>query len=134
MTTATTLEKLMLEQQSNGAIGIVDAREAVTLGPVEGGLIEVFTGDAIELFAPEVTVTAIEEAGQQVTLLRAALLFVNQRYRGTQREFREVLGRIRDYAIARHQEGEFCEDGLNAFLRTFDLAEYHSDKDEDDEG
>jgi hypothetical protein len=132
VSTTTTLESLMGQQQSNGAVGVVDGHEAVILGPVEGGLVEVYFDEAIQMFAPEAMATEIGEPERQARLLRDTLLLVNQRRRDTQREFREVLGRIRDYAIARHQEGEFCEDGLNAFLREFDLAEYYSDEDEDE--
>lgn len=120
----TTLDSLMDQQQSNGAVGVIDGHEAVILGPVEGGLVEVYFDDAIQMFAPEATATEVDEPEQQARLLRGALLLVNQRRRDTQREFREVLDRIRQYAIARHEDGEFCEEGLNAFLRAFGMPEY----------
>ncbi|WP_349876332.1 hypothetical protein ABIH81_19505 [Micromonospora sp. HUAS YX12] len=36
----------------------------------------------------------------------------------------QQLAEIRSYAIARHRDGDICRDGLNAFLRHFDLDEY----------
>ena len=119
-----TLEGLMRQQQSNGATGVIQGQEAVTLGPVEGGLIEVYCDGAIQLLEPEAAMTAVDDPGQQVGLLRGALLVVNQRRRDTQQEFRDVLERIRDYAIDKHESGAICRDGLDEFLSAFGLREY----------
>lgn len=39
-------------------------------------------------------------------------------------EHQDKVHQIRDYAIDKHRDGTICRDGLNAFLKHFDLAIY----------
>jgi len=126
----TTLEGLM--RQQSGSTGVVEGGEAVVLARTNGGeTVEVYRMGVIRPYAPDTAATALAEPGRQVGLLREALLLVDHlrrqavdRQERQTAEFHDVLGRVRDYAIARYEDGGICHDGLNEFLRAFGLPEY----------
>src|SRR4051812_49901123 len=108
-----TLQRLMDRQDTQCATGLLDGREIVTVGVVERGEIEVVLDGVVQVVRQETRVAAVEEPEQQVVLLRTAAHLAHTRRRQAEAEFAGVLDRIRDYAIARHEEGEYCREGLN---------------------
>jgi hypothetical protein len=114
---ATTLENLALDPGSYGTTGIVHDRDAVILGRGSDGWTEVCRGQTISSFAPETAVSPLADLPRQAEALRSALRGVAGRHAAT-------LAGIRSYAIDRHLDGAICHEGLNEFLRAFDLEEY----------
>jgi hypothetical protein len=90
----------------------------------DGGVFELLPDDrlAIELTDPQPREAVISQALAQINELRQA---AQDQLDEDQAQHRHVLECIRDYAIDRHREGNFCADGLNEFLRTFNLPEYN---------
>lgn len=123
--TAMPLHDLMVQQSSDCATGLFDGQEIVTLGPAVRGEIEVFLDGRVQVVRQDTRALPIIDGGRQLMLMRAALQLVHQHKKTSDAEFAAVLDRIRDYAIGKHQEGMFCREGLNEFLRCFGLAEYH---------
>jgi hypothetical protein len=127
----TTLGSLVLQQPLGGAV-VIDGNEAVILNRGEDGeLVDVYHGGAIRPYKPDTAATMLAEPDRQVAVLREALLLVDllrrqadQQQERQTAEFHDVLSRIRDYAIERHEEGGICLEGLNEFLRAFGLPEY----------
>jgi hypothetical protein len=128
------LQRLMAKQDTDCATGVLeDGREIVTLGVVDRGEIEVVLDGVVQVVRPEILVTPVDELERMVMLLRTASKIAHDSRRTAETEFTGVLERVRDYAIARHEEGEFCREGLNEFLRTFGWPEYNPDQDEEDD-
>jgi hypothetical protein len=82
-------------------------------------------------YDPTITVTEVDDPERQLAVLRAALSTLDQGRREAELRLdvekarqAAVLDRIRSYAIERHREGMYCEEGLNTFLRHFGLPEY----------
>jgi hypothetical protein len=90
----------------------------------DGGVFELLPDDrlAIELTDPQPREAVISQALAQINELRQA---AQDQLDEDQAQHRHVLECIRDDAIDRHREGNFCADGLNEFLRTFNLPEYN---------
>jgi hypothetical protein len=132
--TTISLQRLMAKQDTDCATGVLeDGREIVTLGVVDRGEIEVVLDGVVQVVRPEILVTPVDELERMVMLLRTASKIAHDSRRTAETEFTGVLERVRDYAIARHEEGEFCREGLNEFLRTFGWPEYDPDKADQDE-
>jgi hypothetical protein len=113
----TTLRDLTRDQASYGTPGSVDGHDAVVLGYGSDGWIEVCRDNAISSFAPGTAVGPLTEPARQTAALRSTLGAVAVRQAAT-------LAGIRSYAIEKYQDGSICQEGLNAFLRAFDLEEY----------
>ena len=114
---ATTLRDLARDPESCGMTGIIGEHDVVVLGYSNNGWIEVCRDHAISSWEPGTAVMPLVEPTRQAAVLHSALAAVRSREAGT-------LADIRSYAIDRHLEGSICEEGLNAFLRAFDLDEF----------
>ncbi|GIE90505.1 hypothetical protein [Actinoplanes regularis] len=75
--------------------------------------------------------TVITDPFRQATLLRQAARSLHNQTRAAkaaldrqQREHERQLQQIRDYAIARHRDGDICRDGLDRFLEHFGMPPY----------
>jgi hypothetical protein len=112
----TTLRDLTRGQETYGTPGIVGEHDVVVLGYGNDGWIEVCRDNAISSVAPGTAVMPLADPARQAAALRSALGAVEGRRSAT-------LAGIRSYAIERYQDGSICEEGLNAFLRAFDLEE-----------
>jgi hypothetical protein len=131
-----TLARLMARQNTDCATALLDGQEVVTLGVVAGGDIEVVIDGQVKVVGRDTRVVPVEEPQRQVMLLATAALIASRSRRTAAIQFAGIYNRVRDYAIARHEDGLFCREGLNAFLRAFDWPEYDpddQDEDEDDE-
>jgi hypothetical protein len=118
---ASTLESLAREPGSYGTTGTVDEqRDIVILGRASDGWIEVCQDETIRSLAPETPVVPLADSGRQAEVLRSALLAVAGRDAA-------ALDGIRSYAIEKHRDGMICHEGLNDFLRAFDLEEYEGE-------
>ena len=116
-----TLESLAREQGSYGTTGTVDEhRDIVILGMASDGWVEVCQDETIRSLTPETPVVPLADPGRQAEVLRSALLAVAGRDAAT-------LAGIRSYVIEKHQDGAICQEGLNEFLRAFDLEEYEGE-------
>jgi hypothetical protein len=113
----TTLGDLTRDQGSYGTPGSVDGHDVVVLGYGSDGWIEVCRDNAISSCAPRTSVVPLADPARQAAALRSALVTVVGRHAAT-------LAGIRSYAIDRYQDGSICQEGLNEFLRAFDLEEY----------
>jgi hypothetical protein len=105
--------------------------DVVVLGRLTAGMIEVFAGGSVQSYPDTTPVTDIFDPERRVGLLTSAAFVLDQERRELARQITaertrhaEVLRDIRDYAIARYCEEMYCIDGLNTFLRYFDLPEY----------
>ncbi len=112
-----TLRDLARDQGSYGTPGMVDEDDVVVLGYGNDGWIEVYRDNAISSFAPGTAVMPLVDPARQAAVLHGALTAVAGRHAAT-------LAGIRSYAIDSHLDGSICQEGLNAFLRAFDLEEY----------
>jgi hypothetical protein len=120
----TTLQSLVLAQPGIGAAAIVDGQDSVVLSTSGSNPIEIFSSGGVQLFQPDTPVAVLDDAARQAAVLRDALAHAEGLRREQLDEHGQVLANIRQYAINRHVEGEFCREGLNAFLQEFGLAEY----------
>lgn len=75
--------------------------------------------------------TAITDPAQVRVLLRAGLRHSREQLRDEQHRaagqriaYETTLREIRDYAVARYKDGDICRDGLDAFLKHFELDAY----------
>ena len=93
------------------------SRDIVILGWTSDGWIEVCQGGTLGSSAPGTAVRPLVDPGRQAEVLRGALLAVAGRGAAT-------LEGIRSYVIEKHEDGVICHEGLNEFLRAFDLEEY----------
>jgi hypothetical protein len=89
-----------------------------------GELRSVYIGDTARL---------ITDPAREVVLMRQAAAGLSQQVIGARQEQQEesqrhsrVLHEIRAYAIEKRREDAICQDGLNAFLREFDMAPDHA--------
>ena len=105
--------------------------DAVVLGRLTASMIEVFAGGSLQSYPDTTPVTDIFDPERRVGLLTSAAFVLDQERRELARQITaegtrhaEVLRDIRDYAIERYREDMYCVDGLNTFLRYFDLPEY----------
>lgn len=123
-------EVVTLQQQPLGATCIVEGHEAVVLSR-DDDTFQVYWGGAIRSYRPDTPATSLSESERQLTLLREALLFADdlrrravaqQEQQAT--EHRDVMVRVRDYAVGAHRDGSISRGALNEFLRAFDLPEY----------
>jgi hypothetical protein len=102
--------------------------DAVVLSRVDTATIEVAAGGDLRRIPDTTAVIEITDPSRRLTLITEAVLTLDRARRelgGRHREQRDrhtrTLDRIRGYAIARHQHGLYCRDGLDEFLRTFSL-------------
>lgn len=61
----------------------------------------------------------------RTALLVGKLLTRRVAEEATTSALKEKIQSMRDYAITKYREGFYCRDGLNDFLRTHNLAEFH---------
>jgi hypothetical protein len=113
----TTLRDLTRDQASYGTPRSVDGHDVVVLGYGTDGWIEVCRDSGISSYEPGTAVGPLTDPARQAAALRSALAAVATRQTVT-------LAGIRSYVIERYQDGSICHEGLNAFLRAFDLEEY----------
>lgn len=113
----TTLRNLTRDQGSYGTPGSVNGHDVVVLGYGSDGWIEIYRDNAISSYAPETAVGPLTDPARQATVLRSALVALASRQATT-------LSGIRSYVVEKYQDGSICHEGLNAFLRAFDLEEY----------
>ena len=128
-----TLARLMARQNTDCATALLDGQEVVTLGVVASGDIEVVIDGQVKVIGRDTRVVPVDEPQRQVMLLATAATIASHSRRAAAIAFAGTYERVRDYAIARHEDGLFCREGLNAFLRAFDWPEYDPDDDEDEE-
>jgi hypothetical protein len=109
----------------------LDDRDAVVLTMAGTAEVEVWTGTGLRRYPATTAAAELVDPVRQETALRAALCWLHQEQRtavaeqqAQGRRHAGKLNRIRDYAIEAHRDGDICQDGLNAFLRHFNLAEY----------
>jgi hypothetical protein len=122
-----TLQELMLQQRPLGTAVVIDGQEAVILARGEDGeLVEVYQGGEIRQCQPGTRATMLADPDRRVAVLLDAVLLMASLRRQQTAEYHDALNRIRDYAIEKYCEGGICLEGLNEFLRTFDLPEYES--------
>jgi hypothetical protein len=105
--------------------------DVVVLCRVDAATVEVYAAGGIRPYPDTTTVTDIADTDRRLRLVAEALLALDEdRRRLAQQALRthgghaEQLDAIRGYAIDRYREDMYCLDGLNRFLRTFDLPEY----------
>jgi hypothetical protein len=72
--------------------------------------------------------TMRENTDKTDALAELRITYTNQRdrYQEERNRHYKVLSDIRDYAIKTHEEGTICKDGLNEFLRHFDMDTYQT--------
>jgi hypothetical protein len=112
-----TLRDLARDQQSYATPGSVGGQDVVVLGYGHDGWIEVYHDSVISSYEPGTTVGPLTDPARQAAVLRSALAALAGRQAAT-------LAGIRSYAIDKYQDGTICHEGLNEFLRAFDLEEY----------
>lgn len=105
--------------------------DAVVLTRLTASIIEVFADGTVQAIPDTTVVTDIADADHQLGLVTAALFVLDHERRQLAREITaegtrhaDVLRDIRAYAIERYREDMYCIDGLNTFLRYFQLPEY----------
>jgi len=129
--TTTTLGSLAL-QQPLGSTVVIDGQEGVVLAQGDDSeFVEVHQGSVIRQYKPDTAATVLGDPDRQVALLRETLLRVDDlRRRAAEQQERQaaehdgLLSRIRDYVIARYEDGVVCHEGLNEFLREFGMPEH----------
>lgn len=111
-------------------VRLVDG-SAVVLGLTSDGAVETWSGDALSAFLATSTAEPLTDPVLAEAALTQALAGLNVARRTAARATDEqaarqagVLDEIRSYAVEEHLNGTICRDGLNRFLRHFDLAEY----------
>jgi hypothetical protein len=114
---STTLRELVREPESYFATVVIEGHDAVVLGYGNDGWIEVCHDNAISSYEPGAAVLPLADPVRQAAVLRSALVAITDRQVNT-------LAAIRLYAIEKYQDGSICQEGLNEFLRAFDLEEY----------
>ncbi|MBO3752171.1 hypothetical protein J5X84_39435 [Streptosporangiaceae bacterium NEAU-GS5] len=122
---------MALREATYGAVVCDGDRDIVVLGPAphdstfvysDGTLITLPNARSVHLVPDEPTRTgALATAIAGIDRLRDEAI----EKRLAEREcHRAQLEEIRAYAIDQHLDGTICRDGLNAFLRHFDLGEF----------
>ncbi|MEU6351056.1 hypothetical protein ABZ896_17235 [Streptomyces sp. NPDC047072] len=113
------------------AVGIGDG-VGVILGLADPEQLEVFYAGRISLVSTHVLeITPVVDCAKQLDAVRTAVeaLVICRRVAleaHTEQEQRHHanLDAIRQYAIERHQNGDICSDGLDAFLEEFGMKPY----------
>jgi len=123
------LSQLLAERESDCTVGLLGDRPLVTIGVIERGEIEVVYDGTVQVMRPETRVEPVSGWERQLSLIQAAVPVVATSRRTEADEFAREFERVRDYAIARHLDGFYNREALNAFLREFGLAEYDPDAD-----
>jgi hypothetical protein len=85
-----------------------------------GAVRSVYTGDTARLITDPARVAVLMQHAA-VRLFHEASEARQEQQEAAQRHYR-VLHEIRAYAIEKRREDAICQDGLNAFLRKFDMA------------
>jgi hypothetical protein len=105
--------------------------DAVVLARSGGDTIEVYYEGALASFIDRTPAPEITDRARRERAINQALVDLGRLRRESQDELQrqhaaheDVLDRVREYAIEKHREGSICQDGLNEFLRMFDLPEY----------
>jgi hypothetical protein len=126
LVTPRTLAELADQPGANPAI-LMGGTEALVLGRSGTGGVAVYRDGVIHDYLGTIPVVSIVSADNRLEVLERAIRDLGRWHEQsitTAAELRAVLPRIRTYAIERHRAGDICRDGLNQFLREFDLAEY----------
>jgi hypothetical protein len=107
------------------------AIDVVVLSRLTASLIEVFAAGSVQTYPDTTAVTDIADPQRRFGLLVPAVFVLDHERRQLVRQITaertrhaDVLRDIRDYAIERYREDMYCLDGLNTFLRYFQLLEY----------
>lgn len=103
---------------------------AVVLGTTAAGLVEVWQQGQIRTHSPGTPADPADPVAAPAMAVQALRgVAAARRATITQVQAQALrhairLDEIRDYAVNAHLDGSICYDGLNQFLRTFDLAEF----------
>lgn len=138
MTTLTTATRTLAEVADHPRAAVATVTipgdpdfDVVVLGRLTASMIEVFAGGSVQTYPDTTPVVDVADPDRRLGLVTAALFVLDQERRGLARQITAegtrhagVLQDIRDYAIERYREDMYCLDGLNTFLRYFDLPEY----------
>ena len=109
----------------------IDDTDAVVLTVTGPDEVQLWTGDGVTSYAGSTVVEPVTDPVRTESVLRQAIASLNTLRRealettlSLAEQHAATLAVVRDYAVEAYRDGDICEDGLNEFLRTFDLGEY----------
>jgi hypothetical protein len=110
----------------------LNGTDAVVLTTANRSDVSVWSADAVISLPASIPAEPVTDPDREAAVLRKAVASLNElrqqavQAAWTQRNHQlSLLDDIRSYAIEAHEAGDICQDGLNEFLRTFDLPEYY---------
>lgn len=119
-------------------VALPSGDQVVVVGRADDGQVEVWSFGRLTRWDVDTAVSAVSDPAARDDLLAAAVRGLDaQRHTAIQRAARavedrdreresheQVLVDIRAYAVDKHQDGDICRGGLNAFLTAFGLPEF----------
>jgi hypothetical protein len=125
-----TLAELVDQPVANRTV-LLGGTPAVVLGPVEPDRVAVYRNGVITEHLRSVSVIEVASVEHRLDVLTNTVADLDRWRRQAVRTaaadraaHEQQLAEIRRYAIARHVDGMYCQDGLNEFLSHFELPEY----------